>query len=76
MNHALSARRPAGSYVAQASAPAPGVDSQAYLRDVFERLPLIIPADESALEELRPSVWAAAFKARREHTSPPALKIA
>ena len=48
----------------------------AYLRDVFERLPLIDPSDETALEQLRPSVWAAAFKARREHTSPGALKSA
>ena len=63
-------------YSLLASAAAQGVDPQAYLRDVFERLPLIDPADEAALEELRPSVWAAAFKARREHTSPGALKIA
>ena len=48
----------------------------ACMRDVFERLPLIDPTDEAALEELRPSVWAAAFKAQREHSSPPALKTA
>ena len=63
-------------YSLLASTAAHGVDPQAYLRDVFERLPLIAPTDETALEELRPSVWAAAFKAGREHTSPTALKIA
>ena len=59
-----------------ASAAARGVDLQAYLRDLFERLPPINPADQSALEQLRPPVWAAAFKAQRKQCPPPALKIA
>jgi len=63
-------------YSLLASAAAHGVDPQAYLRDVFERLPLIDPSDQSALEELRPSVWAAAFKARQKQTPPAALKTA
>jgi len=63
-------------YSLLASAAAQGVDPQAYLRDVFERLPLVDPSDEAALEELRPSVWAAAFKARQKQPSPAALKIA
>ena len=52
------------------------MDPQAYLHDVFKRLPLINPAEESALEQLRPSVWAAAFKAQQKQCPPPALKIA
>ncbi len=63
-------------YSLLASAAAQGVDPQAYLRAVFERLPLINASDESALEQLRPSVWAAAFKAQQKQCPPPALKIA
>ena len=63
-------------YSLLASAAAQGVDPQAYLKDVFDRLPLVDPSDQSALEQLRPSVWAAAFKACRADTPPAALKTA
>ena len=44
-----------------------GIDPQAYLKDVIERLPSMRPAD---LDALLPSAWAAAHRAKHPLAKP------
>ncbi|HSG41240.1 MAG TPA: IS66 family transposase [Thermoanaerobaculia bacterium] len=78
-NHLFIGSPEAGSrsatlYSLLVSAKAQGVDPQAYLRDLIERLPT---AKTSELDALTPANWAEAYKAERlERTPDPTARVA
>lgn len=61
IGHPEAGERSAIIYTLLISAKAQGVDPQAYLKDLIEKLP---EANSSELEALTPANWARAFKAR------------
>ncbi len=67
IGHPEAGRRGAVLYTLLISARNHGVDPQAYLKDVIERLPRTRPAD---LDALLPANWAAANRATRPLAKP------
>lgn len=67
IGHPEAGRRAAILYTLLISARNHGVDPQAYLKDIIERLPLTRPAD---LAELLPANWAAANRTKRPLAKP------
>ncbi|GAA5484314.1 IS66 family transposase ISVsp3 [Haloferula sargassicola] len=67
IGHPEAGRRSAILYTLLISARNHGIDPQAYLKDVIERLPSMRPAD---LDALLPSAWAAAHRAKHPLAKP------
>ena len=73
IGHPDAGRRAAILYTLLISARNHGVDPQAYLRDVIERMPSATPAD---LDALLPANWAAAHRATHPAAKPDRKKVA